>query len=256
MWIKNKIDSGDCFRIIAGKNTCHLSKFDEGWLFHNVFGAEFPSNPLSIEKLESSPELSWKKILGGKGKQFITHPALPDRPIVIKPSETFYIMPKASVWIYVNIPLWLQFYENQANASSLIAESASIQLSSTWYGEPDNGILAYALQKGFDTQVDEYSNPYHIICPVKVVNLATERISVSKLLVHTEFSSIFEINNKLFCNAYTMELKGDNMIVDVDLSTRAPEFLGKATKVVGPRNPEKNNLIKKGYNYLKFLTNY
>lgn len=234
-----------------------VRKIGKEWqISHRI--SNTPEEPDEIGMEVPEPEnIEWKSFIADKNDTLQILPALPDRPVVIKPDTTFRLMPNKTVQFLINVPVWVQLYSGNAHKENLLFEIPLHELSSTWFGDPDNGILSYSLPKGSYGSMG-LNNPkgYEIICPVRIANSAPGQLDFQRLCLHVEFLSIYFEQNVLYTNETRVKYKGENLISDINYTHQAPAFVENAKHLSYPRNTEKGNVFKKSFHFIKSLTEY
>ena len=131
------------------------------------------------------------------------------------------------------------------------------ELSSTWFGDPDNGILSYSLPKGSYGSLGS-NNPkgYEIICPVRITNSSTGQLDFQRLCLHVDFLGIYYGQNYLYTNETRVRYKGENIISDIHYTNQPPPSVENTKQLSSPRNQEKSNVFKKSFHLIKSLTDY
>ena len=89
------------------------------------------------------PDSSDRYITSGAGRIGLL-PAMPDRPLVLKPRIPRRIPPGVQVQLMFFIPVWIQVLLEKKGGNVLLNEYPSVILSSTWFG--DNPIPAFSSQ--------------------------------------------------------------------------------------------------------------
>lgn len=228
----------------------------QSWLY-SVQGLEFAVLEMSFAPSdESDSELEWASFIS-KSNHIHCLPALPDRPIVLKPTASLKVLAEQSVELYICIPINLQFYAEAVNNEQLIFEVSSEDRSSTWFGEPDNGVLAYSLYVDLSATLETpQSTSHHIICPVKVTNDSSQPLEVQRLLLQVPYLKIFESESTLWTNEIHIEFKGESEVSDVDYKKRPPSFVKNAKQIADARSSKSSNVISKSFHFFKSLTSY
>lgn len=159
--------------------------------------------------------------------------------------------------IYVNIPLWIQFYAGADNKDKFIYELSVFELSCTWFGEPDNGILSYSLFSPITTSLQKNSlKNEEALCPIKIYNESGTTLDFQRLAISVDFLNIYSENNLLYTNEIKVSYKGEKIISEIKYSQQAPGFLKEYKHLSRPRNPEKNNVLRKSFHLIKSLTDH
>ena len=257
MWEEKSIEEA---KVYYGKlgNTCFwISRNGKEWKIAPESIQELPDT-IDITMVEDYPEgMKWNSYIANGHPILSFLPALPDRPVVIKPKNTFQLLPGMNTQLYFHIPVWIQFYSGSITKENLITELPSSQLSSTWFGDSDNGVLSYSLQSELNTQLKQTGQLHNeTLCAVTIINNSSTILNIQRLLLNVEFLSIYCENDHLFTSEIKLSFKGENAISDVHYSPHAPSFLEGSRLLTTPRNPERKNVLRKSFHFVKSLTEY
>jgi hypothetical protein len=256
MWTKYSIKEGTLYTWKGGTKEVLLKKREKEWLFHVKDDLELQNEILFEEGLSQGSDLEWSIFIGDKKSDLHLSPALPDRPIVVKPSTAVKILPGKEVLIFVQVPLYLQFYNEVVKKENLIFESPTQELSSTWFGEPDAGSLAFSLNLDF---AEILKKPVKvsptIICPIHLVNESEDALDVQRLLLQVEYLHVYANKNELWANEVKIRFKGENEVSDVQYINKAPNFGENLRQISAPRS-KTISVISKSFHFIKSLTNY
>ncbi len=257
MWKKYTIEPNKIYYWKLGACEFWVKKQNKEWQIASKNFNE-PLMETSIAKEVDEPnDVEWKSFIADKSNLLNIVPALPDRPVVVKPNNTFKLLPNMNVQLYVHIPVWIQLYSGSAKKENLVYEFSSYELSSTWFGYPDNGILSYSLTNSIDTSFDKSSLAnFKTVCPIKITNDCQTALDFQRLSLLVEFLNIYSENNLLFTSETKVKFKGENVVSEINYGQSAPSFIENPKHLASPRNPEKNNVLKKSFHFIKSLTDY
>nr|MDA3853019.1 hypothetical protein [Bacteroidales bacterium] len=137
----------------------------------------------------------------GKVQEMHILPALPDRPVVLKPKTNLSILPFTTFKFYVYLPATFQLFAGATKTDQKIYEDNIENLSSTWFGEPSEGELCYALYTSFSTSIneDKKGNDF-VICPIEVNNNSKEPLEIKRLAIRGIHLSIYANNELMISN--------------------------------------------------------
>ena len=257
MWNKITLEKDLRYSLGIGDLLMWVSNSDKEWkVSYNRVNEPTPEfSPLNVSM--DAAEKDWITIVADKNRSLNIVPSLPDRPVVIKPLNEFKILPKSNTQLFIPIPVWLQLYAGTEKKERLIMELPSEELSSTWVGEADNGILAYSLKNKLHSQLDKNKLAFHeVLCPVKVSNESGIILDFNRFVLNVDQLSIYTENNKLFTNEVHVKFKGESVLSDVHFATQSPSFIEGAKKISEPRDGSKKNALKRSFYFFKSLTQY
>lgn len=258
MWSKINIEPHRTYHWAIRKKELFLKKPGKEWMVSDQSQENFVSLPQYGEVKEPKEDSEWQTFIGDKRTDSVSVlPSLPDRPIVIMPTSNYKVLPNKSVLLYIPIPPWLQFYAGNNKKENLFYECHSEELSSTWFGEPDSGSLAYS----FPFNLSQAMSPpaesgQSIICPIRLNNNSTEILDVQRLLLHCEYLNVYSEGKQLFANETKIKFKGEQNVSDVQYSNHAPSMLKNAVQIASARVTKSQSVITKSFHFIKSLTNY
>jgi hypothetical protein len=257
MWKKHTIEPNTVYKLTHGKLRVLAKKQDKEWLVKSDLNNEIDEK-CEFDKSEEQLDFAECKVYSAdKSSSLYILPALPEKPVVVKPEKEFKLLPKTSVQLLISLPVWVQFYHGTVKKDHLIMDTASKVLSKTWLGEPDSGIIAYSLKiKSGEILTSGQAMDNHIMCPVKISNESNTVLDFQRFLLHTDQLTIYLVGDKLFTNNVHVKFKGEGVISDLHFSSHKPDSLENAKKVAEPRNPEKIGALKRSFFFIKSLTQY
>lgn len=164
-------------------------------------------------------------------------PAFPDRPLVLRPEDPFYLLPGAHARVYVRVPVSIQV-RIPVGTGATIMEIPTFSLSETWWGDAEAGELCYWLHIVARRDAPpEIFRPDRIICPVDLVNEAREELPVEKILLRCEHLSVFRGASSLWSDEIRVRHRGEEIGSDLEMTGRNPPEAPRATRVNPPRVP-------------------
>lgn len=156
-------------------------------------------------------------------------PVLADRPLVIKPEQTFTLIRRASARIYMRVPVWvrLEATAGPSGPRTLLTEIPTIHLSDTWWGDFQTGEMAFWLAtKGRRHITPDLFEPHLVISAVQLDNRSEDDLPVEKHALRVEHLSIYEKDGWLWAEevrvVYHGEYEGSEIHMD-DLPPKEAE---------------------------------
>lgn len=166
-------------------------------------------------------------------------PAFPDRPVIVKPEEDFWLLQGAQARIFVRVPLWLRLETVEEDPSVLLTEPTSI-LSDTWWGTPEEGELGYFLETRARRRIQPDEFLEHVcICPVQLVNASDTDFLVTRFALRPLFLGIYRDGARLWSNATRVRYRGEALDSALDVEqgpppeAEAPEVARPPERVMG-----------------------
>jgi hypothetical protein len=207
-----QINNGQGLEVRAGTLHLHIGRISSGWAFKSLETvSRFPQ--IELVHRESAIQVSESDLFQtGKSDKLYILPALPSRPVVLKNSG-MRILPGQNMRFFLKIPLNLQFYSDNPVPENFITEYSVIRLSDTWFGEPDDGELAFAL--GSYYQKDEgllELQPWEAVCPVRISNNSGLMLEVQRFIVRVENLALVRSGGRIMTSMIEIEYKGRDQV--------------------------------------------
>ena len=201
------------------------------------------------------PDVTLVRYVTGSGQDFQMLPALPDRPLVIRPDAPISVLPRNSGRFFVSIPIWYKFVLAHAKKPIDIAEIPSVRLSNTWFGDPASGELCYSLDAALNREPDESMvTSGAALCTFVVTNASQERLDFQRICVHVENLSLFTDSGPLWTNELNVEFKGADQVSSISIRPKPPDLLGNPQTIARPRVAANKNVLKRSFSALKQIT--
>ncbi len=195
--------------------------------------------------------------LVGKTREFSILPALPDRPLVVKPKHNLTILPETTFKFYVYLPVTVQLYAGIVKPENKVLEHSPTKLSSTWFGEPNDGELCYALYTSFDTEIheDKMRNEF-VICPVEISNHSKEMLEVKRLAVRGIHLKIYANKHLMITNKVKIGYNGFDTLSDVQFSKSPTTSIPDLKQIAAAREPENSTMFKRSFQLIRHITQF
>lgn len=208
---------------------------------------------LKVSQDEPPPEgASWRRWAFKEEDATITlAPAMPDKPLVVRPDSPVRIPRGNEVLFFVSVPVFLQLYVG-AKKDLFIHEEPSVVLSKTWFGPPTAGELCYGLRTGCSRELNSIKKArQRAICPVVIANRSNEEFNFEKLSVRAMHVNVHCGASRLWTEEIGVSYRGENIFSEISFSKEPPTF-EPIRVLLGPaREPApKGSFIKKSFDSL------
>ena len=118
-------------------------------------------------------------------------PVFPDRPVVVVPEDSFWLLAGAEARIYVRVPLWVRV-EALGRTPTALLSVPTVESSDTWWGTVEEGELCYWLGTRARRRVTEDLLADHLaVCPLQLVNRSPDDLHVDKIAFRVAYLSLF-----------------------------------------------------------------
>lgn len=257
MWNKYTLEKNKIYYWQIGVTEFWVKKLDKKWMVAYRNSEESSQQVSKAKVVEEPDDVDFQTCIGDRGNTLNVVPALPKLPVVLRPFNSYKVLPKTTAHIYVHIPVSIHLYAGSVKDENLLAEIPGQELSQTWFGAPDNGELAVAVKNNFYSDADNvHFKVNDVMCPVRITNDAENALDFQRMLLHVEYVAIYSSQNKLYTSDIRVKFKGESAVSDIHYSSQAPSFLEGARQVAAARNPEKFNVLKRSFYFIKSLTEY
>ena len=181
-------------------------------------------------------------------------PMFPDRPLVVKPEESFRLIKDVQTRINVRVPIWIGIEVVQGNATNRLVEIPTVILSKTWFGAFTAGEACYWISSGLRNKIEpDPLRPFQAICPIQLVNSSDEELLIEKLCLRVVNLALFFDGNQLWSDETRIIFKGKDEISDISVSEKPPPEAPGAVRMMEPRTPMKKGFTTKTFATLKDL---
>ena len=213
-----------------------------------------PANPLegAVANLEEDPpdDAQWRRIGSvTESPKLKILPMLPNRPVVVRPEVPYTILPGERIQFFVGVPGWLSVHTDAEEGIKLL-EEAVVQLSSTWFGVPVEGELAYAMRTWARRESDDLDfEPWRVVCPVRIKNMSKEKMLFERICIRVQYLDIYADAEKgLWANESGVTVRTGSNWSRISYARGAPAELRNAELMV--KSPDE---VKGGFS-LRALT--
>ena len=228
----------------------------EWWVYTERGG----SDELVQKFVEGKPpkeDAAWKRwAFTGEISVVRLSPAAPDRSVVARPETPLRIPPDNEVLFFVSVPLWMRVsVGEQASEMSTLTEEPTRVLSNTWFGEPTEGELCYALKTGASRDLDGVKRgSYRFVCPLLVKNHSTEELSFQKVCLPVPYVQLYFGNKRVWSNRISLSYLGKSQFSSVVFDSGAPEYEDGLESVGEPRLKERKSFMRRSFDTLRSFT--
>ena len=197
-------------------------------------------------------ELDWTRFVTRADARLKIVPALPDRPVVVRPATPIVILPERCGRFFFRVPLWVRFVSAPDGRETTMAEIPTRHLASIWFGDLATGELCYAieahLQRNLEHLVIDRS---FAACEVVVRNDSYERLRFERICVHVEHMQLFELGDRLWTNEVRVAFRGAEQINQLTFLPHPPAGAADSVVISEPRIVPETNLIKRSFAFIR-----
>ncbi|MFT5472517.1 MAG: hypothetical protein ACI9OU_001247 [Candidatus Promineifilaceae bacterium] len=251
VWATHEIQNGCTYEFRVGPLSVWCSVSAHTWRFGTSRHDDVDGPVSWIEGSEPPTDLKWKTWIPPEGtvSSIGIRPILPDRPVVIRPSEPMQVPVSGKFNCFVEVPLSVGIFLPKSPNQLLVNEPALI-LSNTWFGEPTMGDLSYALRSEFKQSVDDLAvNGHTIVCPLRIRNRAAEPLSIERLCLRVQYLSVYRGDRFLWSNESSVSYRGANEWSRLAHGRGAPAFDGANERLADPFETPKSRFSLRSFNF-------
>ncbi|MFQ3620797.1 MAG: hypothetical protein SNJ78_07615 [Spirochaetales bacterium] len=262
IWNPYPLEVGKCIRLSLGDTELWVERYDIEWHVHvGINTSEVTLPQISDVPKDQKPQTTdWKHFLVRNAPCFYPVPAIPDRPLVVKPDRLLVILPGEVGQFFITFPLWLRFSVGpigKAIKPRLLFETPLFRMKSTWFGDPISGELCYSTQTRLFTDFNSLpEHPLYAICPLRIRNESAIELPFDKICLHTELLSLYGGENRIWTNASEVIFKGIDQETVIEPSKASPSFEPRVRLLASPRQVSDAWYFRRTFNLLKIITGF
>jgi hypothetical protein len=242
-WTSRRIGEDRVSLARLGPLRLWLARAEKEWGFAMEYGETADVLDLSLVPEDVVPEnLDWNKTVFGEApREFLFKPAVPDRPLVIKPGYPVLIPAHESGTFFLSIPVFLTITVSNGGKAHIIGTIPTRQLSDSWFGGPTAGEYCYSLpfstERDFETLA---ARPNEIVCPVEIENHSGDDLVFEKFCFRPLYLGIYCGDSHLWTRMVTIRYEGNFRGSEIRYNGSLPRQEGNLLEVAPPsRQPEK-----------------
>lgn len=170
--------------------------------------------------------------------QIRIRPALPDRMLVVKTEQPFTLLRNAQARIFMRVGVWVRIeaVDTEQDATVTLAEIPTELLSDTWWGDHQEGELAYWLTtKGRREISDDLFEPHLVMAVLQLTNRSADNLPVEKLALRVEHLSIYDKDGKLWAEETKVDYQGEDLGSDIRMDDLPPAEAQGAREITPAR---------------------
>jgi hypothetical protein len=258
IWDGLEIEQKECFLWRFPTRELYVERIDVEWhiLALGGSGTECSASRSLIERAGKPASSAWRHVLNREGSRVQPTPALPDRPVVVRPDRSLILLPGESSLFFLEIPVWFRL-SLAGERQTRIFEEPIVVLSNTWFGDPVNGELCYALGTRLHQGIESVDPcPYRALCPLFITNESETDLVFDKICLHAENLNVFKGPSRLWTNRLNVIFKGSEQTTQIQILTTPPDLEGGVSLAAEARQPADVWNIRKTFGMLKYFTDF
>ena len=233
-----------------------IRRRSQEWFIAFEPGEDYRIHPIAGVEGEPPEGLQWNRYVAGTTGRITLRPVLPDRPVVIRPSSPVKILPGKGSSYFIHLPVWIAIMEGGEKKHTLLTEHSGDFLSSTWFGNPDDGELCYSFTTNlYKSPEDRPDLPLVAMCPLTIRNGSPGTLDFQRICVRVPYLNLYNSSRFLCTNEVQLTYRGAEQS-QIDFRQNAPAIETGMRLATPPRLPVNRNIIKKSFEYIKNLSVY
>jgi hypothetical protein len=238
-WGDYEVAANQTLRWQLGPTTLWITRGENEWRVASAGGQHRLDERLVIAEPAEEPagdDIEFTRFASHSDKRSLRlGPALPDLPVVVRPTQPFLVPTMEETTLYVSVPLWVRVYFDGREVE--LVDIPISRPSDTWFG-PDTmtGELCYASRTSARVHLEHLPRrPHRAISAVRIQNHAPSVLLIERLKVPVPYLSLFASDNgHLWTEALTLESAKASEGTNVTLDDK-PTQMAATQRVAGPR---------------------
>ncbi len=251
-WGERELAPGVCGCWRLGPLTLWARRRHSEWCVFAERGGEDEFAREFIADRPPKEDAAWKRwAFTGEIDRVSVLPVTPDRSVVARPESALRIPPDNEVLFFVSIPLWVRVTV-AGTVPVILTEEATRVLSNTWFGEPTEGELGYALKTGASRGLEGVKpGSYRFLCPLLVKNHSAEELAFDKVCLPVPYLQLYLGGRRLWSNRIALSYLGRSQFSSVAFDEEPPGFEEGLEKIGEPRLHERKGFLRRSFATLR-----
>jgi len=195
--------------MVFGELDLWLRRFAGEWHFAMERNVQDEDRPCHWICEVAPAKLAWERWITGDNSVDVTlRPRPPDRSVVVRPEMAVRLQPGQSTVFFVGLPLWLEALAGPLEKPVTLQEFPSVQLSSSWFGSPQEGELAYAMRTNAHRSPESLlARPHRCICPLQVKNASDEMLAFERVCIRCQHLQVYRGTERFWTNTVRLSYR-------------------------------------------------
>ncbi len=217
------------------------------------------SDPVSEPNLESVTRFSSdndfapgaatsRYIVQATSRNVRLHPRMPDRNMVIRPQEPFFLPSNEQTTLFVTCPVWVEISVDTGRRRLL--EVPALRPSDTWFGPSTReGELCYDTRIRGVLHADQLQHrPHRVVTPLIIRNRASSHLNLERISLPAPLLSIYaDHSGRLWSEAVTLLREEDGEYAELQISKVAPSQANRAVRISDPRRKVSSGMLVRAF---------
>lgn len=190
-------------------------------------------------------------IFAGASSELKLLPLLADRPVVIRPRQTVFLLSGEETTMYLSSPVTLRLIVGDPGI--VLQDVPMVRLSDTWFGPSTQvGELCYAGKTSARHALDEVPRrPHRAVTPLHIRNEGAAALPLDKVSLPVPFLSVYGADDaSLWTQKATMIRRSDSDMAVLKVDPAPPAYAGAVSLISGPRQSQARGGIVRAFSVL------
>jgi hypothetical protein len=236
-------DPGDERHLVIGTTGFRLRHEGDFWSVH-VHGPAIASANVSCDR---------QTVLAPETSRLVLRPATPDLPVVLRPERPIAFLPGTRREYDILLPPWcvlaVDHSGKNGNTSRVLLDVPSRPLKRTWFGNQENGELAWSVHFAPDSR--DSPGQQQLIVPLTIENSSHTVLWFERLLVRVVHLDVYRCGERLVTNGVTVNFKGTEQFSQITFAPSPPARFSAVERMAARRLQASSDLIRKSFLWLK-----
>lgn len=211
--------------------------------------------PEADAQAEPPADMNWERwALDGDSRRVRLSPAMPDRPLVVRPEHDLLITPASTCVFYVNVAAWVRISVGPEGQETRLVDVPTVQLSNTWFGDPTEGELCYSVRtKARRALLDLAPQPHRVVCRIAIRNESDEPLDLERICLRVTHMGIYADSTRLWATPCELAYRGGDRFSRVDYREGPPDESDHAVLLTPPTSVPEAGVINRSIGRLRDL---
>jgi hypothetical protein len=234
-WTASEVQTGTARSVRIGPLELGVKRTAGEW-WVSTYRHEGDDNGISVPSQDEPMRGEARHWVATPGDERVAfEPAMPDRPLVVRPEAPLTMLPGQEALFFIGIPLWVRVLVGR-DREHLLCDVPAVVLSNSWFGTTTVGELCYASRTTARRDpADIPLKTYRAVCPLTVRNSAEEPLDIARLCLRPQYLQLFEGRQHLWTSEGRVTYRGRDQWSRVVYSRKPPRFEPEANVIGQPR---------------------
>lgn len=178
-------------------------------------------------------------------REFCLKASVPDRSVVVKPEHPVTLPREESATLFVAVPAFIQLVLLNSRREVVLGRIASLRMSDTWFGSPQEGELCYSLPGPATLDRESLTlHPHEILCSLEVTNHSEEPLVLEKLCLRTDYMTLYCGASHLWSSMVKIQHEGSFKGTQVRYPAGQPPYESNLMELTKPLKREERGIYR------------